>query len=81
MHVRSFTSNKLNEFLKEIERLKRLIKDIENTSVKEIWISELESFKTEYENMMIRLRNELEDSNEEIKNSTKKTIKKKLIKK
>jgi DNA topoisomerase-2 len=81
MHVRSFTSNKLNEFLKEIERLKRLIKDIENTSVKEIWISELESFKTEYENMMIRLRNELEDSNEESKNSTKKTIKKKLIKK
>ena len=61
--------------------MKRLIKDIENTSVKEIWISELESFKTEYENMMIRLRNELEDSNEESKNSTKKTIKKKLIKK
>jgi DNA topoisomerase-2 len=78
MHVRSFSSNKLNEFIKEIDNLNAIIKKIENTTVKDIWISELDNFKKEYENMMKRLKTELEDSNDEGK---EKVTKKRNVKK
>lgn len=60
LHMRSFTKNKLQEIQKEIEKLEAMIKDLEKTSERKLWLQDLKQFETAYDKLLVDLKKELD---------------------
>ena len=56
--VRSFTLQKIQGLEQEITKLEATIRDIENTTEKQMWLNDLGEFKTAYEKWMVKINNE-----------------------
>lgn len=61
--IRSFSKQKLESLTKEIEELKKRIKELEETQPKDIWLRELDEFMHEY-NIWCKEMKEQEDEQE-----------------
>ena len=48
MQVRTFTSNKVNQLRAEIEAKNKILKTLKETTEKQMWMNDLNEFKTEY---------------------------------
>jgi DNA topoisomerase-2 len=66
IQTKSYTKKKLDELDKEINKYEKLLEDINNTSVKQLWINDIEDFKKEYNKFLENI--EKEENNLKIKN-------------